>query len=81
MSDGNGNAHPQGREVIVVQIHPVAGATEGQHKNTLTLVQTIPGLWSRTCSSVAAMSISFTPTGGTRHWAKMNKPGLQTLKN
>lgn len=26
-----------------------------------TLVCTMPGLWSRTCSSVAAMSISFTP--------------------
>lgn len=27
----------------------------------ITLVRTIPGLWSRMCSSVAAISISFTP--------------------
>lgn len=38
---------------------------EKQQTDTLgsdgTLVQTKPGLWSRMCSRVAAMSISFTP--------------------
>lgn len=32
-----------------------------------TLVRTKPGLWSLTCSSVAAMSISFTPNVNNRN--------------
>lgn len=37
-------------------------------RGTVTLERTRPGRWSRTCSRVAAMSISFTP-GGRRHGA------------
>lgn len=32
----------------------------------------MPGLWSLTCSSVAAMSISFTPVG-TKHWVQLRQ--------
>lgn len=43
-----------------------------------TLVCTMPGRWSRMCSSVAAMSISFTPGAEGDKGAKRGVQGLST---
>lgn len=40
-----------------------------RRRGTVTLERTRPGRWSRTCSRVAAMSISFTPGGWRGHGA------------
>lgn len=39
-----------------------------------TLVCTMPGRWSRMCSSVAAMSISFTPVAEGEKSARKEEP-------
>lgn len=39
----------------------IQGGRERSPSSGGTLVCTMPGRWSRMCSSVAAMSISFTP--------------------